>query len=182
MKVLGNHGRRQVVVIVVGLGLIVLSYKLVSSPEFFHVSVGQSIWLALSAAFLAVAWNIIGGHWVRAARRSASDARKLRAAVESATSGTGFRAWARRISSSLPEYLALFQVLWGVPMAALGLRLNFVEGSLTLSWAIWCVFISSIGALVVGALTWYTAFKPLILGRREEREKSGHHEDPSSTQ
>ena len=55
----------------------------------------------------------------------------------------------RRTSRSLPGHLTLWQIFWGVPMAVVFLRMNYVEGTLSLTWALWCILCASAGALVV---------------------------------
>ena len=72
----------------------------------------------------------------------------------------------RRTSRSLPGHLTLWQIFWGVPMAVVFLRMNYVEGTLSLTWALWCILCASAGALVVGALFWFTFFRGLVSGNK----------------
>lgn len=48
---------------------------------------------------------------------------------------SGYMKWA---SSSLKGHLTLWPFAFGIPMALLGLHLNFIEGTLTANWAAQC--------------------------------------------
>ena len=75
----------------------------------------------------------------------------------------------KKASSSLIGHVVLFQIFWGVPMAFLGIWLNYDERTLTFPWALWCIFLASIGALFVAAGFWFTFSRPLIR-KRQRRE------------
>ena len=75
----------------------------------------------------------------------------------------------RRTSRSFSGHLAWWQAFWGVPMAVLFLHMNYVEGTLTFGWGLWCVVVSCATAILVGTGFWFTAFKPLILAKRKDR-------------
>jgi hypothetical protein len=69
-----------------------------------------------------------------------------------------FLRWA---TSSAHGTVALFVLIFGIPMTLLGLHLNFVEGTLTLDWALHV----SAYALLIGAgaglFAWYTLVRRL---------------------
>jgi hypothetical protein len=71
----------------------------------------------------------------------------------------------RRLGRSFPGHLALWEAFWGVPMAVWALRMNYNEGTLTFAWALWCILVAGVLALVVGALFWFTFFKGFIARR-----------------
>ena len=75
----------------------------------------------------------------------------------------------RRTRTSLRGHILLFEVLWGVPMSALGIWLNYDQGSLTPTWAAWCVFVAIVGALLVATLVWLSITKPMLLRRGDLR-------------
>jgi len=85
----------------------------------------------------------------------------------------------KRACFSLSGHIALFQVCWGIPMALLFIGLNYHQGTLTPSWALWCVVVSSVGATILAILIWYTVSKSLIrrnrrlVGRREKSDGYG---------
>lgn len=55
--------------------------------------------------------------------------------------------------------------LVAVPMCALFLYLNYVEGSLDVSWGLWIAFVSAVGGIVWATLFWFTVLRPLIRRR-----------------
>jgi hypothetical protein len=58
----------------------------------------------------------------------------------------------------------LFLLIFGIPMLLLGFHLNYVEGTLTLDWAIHVAMYSLLGAAAFGTFAWYTFVRGL---RRE---------------
>jgi hypothetical protein len=69
-----------------------------------------------------------------------------------------FLRWA--ISSARGTIL-LFSIVFGIPMTLLGLHLNFVEGTLTLDWAIHVVLYTLLISAASGLVAWYTMIRRL---------------------
>jgi hypothetical protein len=67
--------------------------------------------------------------------------------------------WAAR---SLKGNLMIGLILFGLTMTLLGIHLNFTEGTLTGSWALYCVFYGELAGAVSGLLLWYTFTRPLL--------------------
>jgi hypothetical protein len=76
-----------------------------------------------------------------------------------------FAKWA---STSLIGHVVLFELTFSIPMSFLMIYLNYVEGTLTASWALWLFFVSALlGSVGAGAI-WYTITLPLI--KRQKRK------------
>ena len=75
----------------------------------------------------------------------------------------------RRAGSSLAGHIALAQIGWSLPMAALFLYLNYKQGALTFEWALWIVFISSVLGLAWAIVMWYVATLPRLRKRSNNR-------------
>ena len=69
-----------------------------------------------------------------------------------------FLKWATR---SARGTVALVLVYFGLPMMALGLHLNFVEGTLTLDWAFHVAAYTLLIGAIAGVLTWYVLVRTL---------------------
>ena len=78
----------------------------------------------------------------------------------------GFLKWA---SHSLLGHVVFVGGLLGVVGSLTGLYLNYVEGSLTVAWGLWVVFVSFLGGVAVAIFLWYTASLPLIKRRNGKR-------------
>ncbi len=78
---------------------------------------------------------------------------------------TKFLFWA---SSSLTGHVAFFQLIFAIPMAALGIFLNYTQGTLTVGWAVWIVGLAAICAIVLSILIWTTITMPRIRRRSEK--------------
>lgn len=76
---------------------------------------------------------------------------------------SAFVTWA---CGSALRFVALSVLLWGTPMTLLGLQENFVEGTLTLDWAVHVVIYSELIAAAGGVFVWYVVIWPLVLQRR----------------
>jgi len=85
----------------------------------------------------------------------------------------------KKTTQSLTGHILLFQALWAVPMAILFIWLNYTEGALTVSWALWCVFVSMVGALAIAPLMWFTCTRPMI--RRIAKRRSRAASDSEAT-
>lgn len=75
---------------------------------------------------------------------------------------TPFLRWA---IGSAWRFGVLSGVLWGIPMVLLGLQLNFVEGTLSLGWALHVVFYAE-GIAVIGGLLVYPMLGRWLLERK----------------
>jgi hypothetical protein len=73
-----------------------------------------------------------------------------------------FLRWA---GSSFIGHMVLYGLACGVSLSATGLALNYSEGTLTLRWGLWIVFVSTLGGVIVGILGWYFITLPLIKRR-----------------
>ena len=71
---------------------------------------------------------------------------------------SSFLNWA---TSSGRGTVALALIFFGLPMMALGLHLNFVEGTLTVDWALHVAAYTLLIGAVGGILTWYVLVRPL---------------------
>ena len=63
--------------------------------------------------------------------------------------------YAKWLASSLLGHLVLGATMFGIPFTLLGLQLNFIEGTLTRSWALQGVLIGETAGLVSGAVFWF---------------------------
>lgn len=61
--------------------------------------------------------------------------------------------------------VALFLVLFGIPMMLLGLQLNFIEGTLTLGGALRIAIYAALGGSAMGLLGWYMFVRPRPVNR-----------------
>jgi hypothetical protein len=64
--------------------------------------------------------------------------------------------------STLLGHVVFLEVFWGVPMASFFIWKNYTDGALTMRWALWCIFVSAIGALFVAFLFWFTMGRRLL--------------------
>lgn len=79
---------------------------------------------------------------------------------------SGFKKWA---VSSLTGHLALWPLVFGIPMILLGLHLNFIEGTLTTDWAAHVVLYGAIASTVLAVPIWYFVTKPLMARRKKKQ-------------
>ena len=68
-----------------------------------------------------------------------------------------FIRWSRK---SAVGHIALCEAIGLIPLSALCIELNYSEGTLTYSWAIFCVFVCACGMVILGLLNWFTIVKP----------------------
>ena len=68
----------------------------------------------------------------------------------------------RKARSTFLGHVVFLEIFWGVPMAAFFMWRNYADGALTLGWALWCMLVSAVGALVVAALFWIFMGRPLL--------------------
>jgi len=80
-----------------------------------------------------------------------------------------FLKWA--ISSARGTIL-LFLLMFGIPMMLLGIHLNFVEGTLTLDWAVHVVLYTLLISACFGVFAWYTMIRRLR-NKIASRNRSG---------
>ncbi len=59
-------------------------------------------------------------------------------------------------SSSLRAHVIVVGTCIAVPIAILGLWLNYDEGTLTLLWGLWVIFGCAVVGAAVAVLGWYT--------------------------
>ena len=94
------------------------------------------------------------------------------------------------MTRSATETVLLFLLLFGVPMLLLGLHLNYVEGTLTVDWALHVAVYTLLITAAFGLFAWYTFVRGLqrraiaktVSGRSAEPEdsvRSGMIEAPS---
>jgi hypothetical protein len=79
---------------------------------------------------------------------------------------SGFKKWA---VSSLKGHLALWPLVFGIPMILLGLHLNFIEGTLTADWAAHVVLYGAIISTILAVPIWYFVTKPLMARRKKKQ-------------
>ena len=70
-----------------------------------------------------------------------------------------FIAWAR---TSLSGHVALFEVVFGIPIALLMIVLNYTEGTLTFGWAVWIVGSCAAISIILAVAIWTTLTLPRI--------------------
>ena len=70
-----------------------------------------------------------------------------------------FIAWA---STSLSGHVALFEIVFGLPMAVLMIFLNYTDGTLTIGWAMWIVGSCAAISIVLAIAIWTTLTLPRI--------------------
>ena len=64
-------------------------------------------------------------------------------------------------TSSAMSTVTLFVLLFGIPMVLLGLHLNFIEGTLTVDWALHVIVYGLLVGAAMGLLMWYTLIRGL---------------------
>ena len=70
-------------------------------------------------------------------------------------------AFLKMTTRSAKGTIFLFLLLFGIPMLLLGLHLNFVEGTLTVDWALHVALYTFLITAVTGLFAWYTFFRGL---------------------
>ena len=68
----------------------------------------------------------------------------------------------RKARSTFFGHVVLLELFWGMPMAALFMWMNYTDGALTMRWALWCILVSAVGALIVASLFWLTIRRRLV--------------------
>ena len=68
----------------------------------------------------------------------------------------GFIPWCRR---SALGHVALFEVIGLAPLAALYIAVQYQDGGLTLSWALYIVFLTACALASSALLTWFLISK-----------------------
>ena len=74
-------------------------------------------------------------------------------------SWNAFVVWARQ---SALGHVALSEVIGFVPLSLVFLGLDYSDGTLTLDWALYTIFMSFVCMSVGGLLCWFTLTKPMI--------------------
>jgi hypothetical protein len=64
-----------------------------------------------------------------------------------------FISWA---STSLSGHVALFEIVFGIPIAVLMIFLNYMEGTLTIGWAMWIVGSCAAISIILAIAIWTT--------------------------
>jgi hypothetical protein len=75
----------------------------------------------------------------------------------------------KRMTRSVTGTVLLFLLLFGIPILLLGLHLNYVEGTLTVDWALHVAFYTLLITAGFGLFAWYTFVRGL---RREVSAKT----------
>jgi hypothetical protein len=68
----------------------------------------------------------------------------------------------KRASSSLRGHIALAEIFVGLPLGVLFIYQNYMQGTLTFQWALWCVFLGAAAGLIWAVIFWYTLSLPLL--------------------
>jgi hypothetical protein len=74
-----------------------------------------------------------------------------------------FLVWA---SNSLTGHVAFFNLIFGLPMDVLFIYLNYTQGTLTPTWALWIVALGIAGSILVAILVWTTITLPRLRVRK----------------
>jgi len=80
---------------------------------------------------------------------------------------------------SLSRVMALCAFLWGVPVAAILLSLDYVKGTLDASLALNVSLTSLAGGSIVGAALWFSVGRQMVAAKRRQ-SKRGVSVDPES--
>lgn len=72
---------------------------------------------------------------------------------------------------SLSRVMALCAVIWGVPVAAILLTLDYAKGTLDASLALSVIVTTLVGGAIVGAALWYAIGRYLVTARRLQKER-----------
>jgi hypothetical protein len=73
-----------------------------------------------------------------------------------------FLIWA---ATSLTGHVVFFELIFAIPMAIIFTYLNYIQGTLTVSWAIWIVGLSAAVSIIISILIWTTITMPRIKRR-----------------
>lgn len=68
----------------------------------------------------------------------------------------------KEASKSLLGHVVLFQATVGGSVFILGLGLNYFQGTLTLPFALWIAFVSSLTGLLAAIFVWYAITEPML--------------------
>jgi hypothetical protein len=71
-------------------------------------------------------------------------------------------------SSSLKGHLVLFELFFSIPLLVTFLVSDYSDGTLTIGWAIWSVFVWAIAGAAVAVAFWFTVSSALIKNRRDK--------------
>lgn len=63
---------------------------------------------------------------------------------------------------SLGGHVVVMQVVFSVPMFIIFTILNYHDGTLTLDWALFSVFVASLAGLFIAIALWYAVTMPLM--------------------
>jgi len=72
---------------------------------------------------------------------------------------------------SLPRVMALCMVIWGVPMTAMFMVMDYRQGVLDASMAFDITATSLLGGAFVGAALWFAIGRELVAAKRRQEEK-----------
>ena len=77
----------------------------------------------------------------------------------------------RRVVASPGGHIAVFEVVWALPMALFFLHQTYTQGDLTFDWALWIIFLTAIGGVTVGTFMWYVVTRPRLRERSNNRRR-----------
>jgi len=73
---------------------------------------------------------------------------------------------------SLSRLMVLCAFIWGVPVAAILLSLDYMKGTLDASLALNVSLTSLAGGAIVGAALWYTVGRQMVAAKRRQAKGS----------
>lgn len=76
---------------------------------------------------------------------------------------------AKWAGSSLIGHIVLYGIVGSIVMSSVLIGLNYSEGTLTFNWALFIVFISTLGGITIGALGWWFITEPMLRQRGIKR-------------
>jgi membrane protein implicated in regulation of membrane protease activity len=76
---------------------------------------------------------------------------------------------AKVAAKSLLGHIVLFQATLGGTLFVLLLGLNYFQGTLTLPWALWIAFVSTLTGLIVAIFVWYAITEPTLRRMKDRR-------------
>lgn len=87
----------------------------------------------------------------------------------------------RWVRSSLIGHVVFYGLLWAIVMSSVFNWLNYSEGAVTLSWALFSVLVCAVVGAIIGALGWWGITQPMQR-RRQMRETIDQQHRPTHTQ
>lgn len=87
----------------------------------------------------------------------------------------GVISFLKSTTTSFPGNVVFFELVCGLPMAAVFIILNYTEGTLSVGSALWVIVLGLLFGLAIAVPVWFFITRPMIRARQDRSaKKSGH--------